>query len=101
MKRDDFSLDTRIYKKGQDFSITYRELLRLIENFSNNGTLPSKTDIITRKFGSKCNDRKYIRKKITEMLKILKRKGFINILPVFDDEGKYVKNIYRPIEQAD
>lgn len=99
MREEEFSLDARVYKKGQDFSITYRELLNLIKRFNDNGTLPTKSDIIIKKFGSKCNDRKFIRRKITDMLNILKRKKYIRVSPIFDDEGKYVKNIYEVIEK--
>lgn len=99
MVKEQFSLDTRVYKKGQDFSLTYRELLNLIKNFNEVGDLPSKTDLITRRFGSICNDKKFVRKRVTDMLNILKRKGYIKVLPVFDGEGRYFKNTYQYVER--
>lgn len=99
MRKEEFSLDTRVYKKEQDFSITYRELLNLIKRFNDNGTSPTKSDLIIRKFGSKCNDRKFIRRKITDMLNMLKRKKYVKVSPVFDDDGKYVRNTYDIYEE--
>lgn len=94
-----FSLDTRIHKQNQDFSLSYRELLTVISNFNKSNTLPTKNEIIEKKFGSGYVEKKWVKKKITEMIKVLKKKGHIKTIPVFNEDGKYLRNTYQYVEK--
>jgi len=90
----EFSLDERVYYPDKDFGLSYRELLELIKKFNDGNTKPSKSDMIQSRFGADMVNQKWIRKKITEMLKILSRNGYLFVQPVLDDQGRYMGNMY-------
>jgi hypothetical protein len=97
--QETFSLDNREYKQNQDFSLSYRELLVVIRDFNEKNTLPTKNEIIEKKFGSGYVEKKWVKKKITDMIKVLKKMGFIKTIPVFNEEGKYLRNTYKYTEK--
>lgn len=90
----EFSLDEVVFQPDKDFSLTYRKLLAVIKEFNEGNTKPSKSDIIQKMFGANMVSQKWMRKKITDMLKILDRKGYLFVSPILDSEGKYMGNMY-------
>lgn len=90
----EFSLDEVVFQPDKDFSLTYRKLLSTIETFNEGNTKPSKSDIIQKLFGANMVSQKWMRKKITDMLKVISNKGLIFVVPLLDDEGRYMGNMY-------